>query len=132
MLRGARMQPVTIYTRAGEDENGHARWAVTRVDGAYLARRAGVRQTAGQALQADDRAVLYLFRGAMPPGYVSPGDYDGAEGRWTLRGDGQDVVCVGYAYGETPPGDGSGLRVVRVMDHLSRRAAVAHLQAVLA
>lgn len=137
MHKGVRCESVTLYTHLGENEAGVARYLVTRVDGAAVFRRAGVRQSAGKVAQSGDRAIVYLFDGAMrvQRKYVEEDVFDAMEdkdGSWTIHTDGRDRVYLGLCWDVEPPEGPRVLRPVEVIYNDRGRKSLRHLKVVLA
>lgn len=133
MHRGARCESVTLFTHMGEGPDGVARYMATRVDGAAVFRRAGMRQERGQPLAGDDRAVVYVFDEAarVRRVYVDEDVFDALEdkdGYWTVHTDGRDRVYLGLSWDERPREGPRMLRPVSVVYNDQGRKGLRHLK----
>lgn len=133
MREKTKCQSVTLYTHLGEDERGRARWGVTRVDGAAVFVRKGVR--AGQPEAESSRAVVYIFEKAsgLKKQYVDEDVFDEMVDRedvYTLHTDGRDRMYMGLSWSDTPPGGGKTMRPVAVTYNDKGRPGMHHVKVV--
>lgn len=135
MKEHVKCESITIYTWLGE-ENGAARWQVTRMDGVAVFRRGGVRQHPLQSLRGDDRAVLYIFEEQLRPRrrYVEAEAFAALkaaerDGAWTVREDGRDRVYLGLCWDARPPeGSAKVVRPVGVVVNGQGRRGMRHVK----
>lgn len=134
--RGWRCESVTFYTHLGEDDDGVARWRVTRMDGVAVFRKGGVHKGSSGVQRGDDMATLYVFERAAGrrEAFVEGGLFDAMEdtrGMWTVHEDGRDRVYLGLCWDESPPvGAGRLVRPVTVVHNVQGRPGLRHVKVV--
>lgn len=135
MDKRMRQESVTLYTHLGENDDGIPAYLVTRVDGACVFRKRGVKAGADGVPQADDTAVVYIFPRAsrMRGEYVDAEVFDAMglrEGCWTIHPDGRDRIYLGLSWSVLPPLGSGTVRPVSVAYLDKGRPGLRHVKVV--